>query len=217
MKTKMSADEARRIALAAQGFATPRPTARLDRRHLRGVIAQIGLLQIDSVNVLVRSHYLPLFSRLGGYAPEILDASWIGAPATRELFEYWGHMASLMPFEMHPLLRWRMAAAAENHKDNDTRVGQLNRSRPGFMQAALDEIASAARSALARSPARARAGADGGDGATASARLKRCSPRANSRRRDGAASSACTICRRELSRRESSRCQLPRSKTRSVR
>ena len=74
------------------------------------------------------------------YAPEILDASWIGAPATRELFEYWGHMASLMPFEMHPLLRWRMAAAAENHKDNDTRVGQLNRSRPGFMQSALDEI-----------------------------------------------------------------------------
>ncbi|MGC1191382.1 MAG: winged helix-turn-helix domain-containing protein [Candidatus Binatus sp.] len=140
MKTELSADEARRIALAAQGFATPRPSARLDRRHLRGVIAQIGLLQIDSVNVLVRSHYLPLFSRLGGYAPEILDASWIGAPATRELFEYWGHMASLMPFEMHPLLRWRMAAAAENHKDNDTRVGQLNRSRPGFMQSALDEI-----------------------------------------------------------------------------
>jgi uncharacterized protein YcaQ len=136
----MSVDEARRIALAAQGFANPRPSARLDRRHLRRVIAQIGLLQIDSVNVLVRSHYMPLFSRLGNYAPELLDSSWIGAPANRELFEYWGHMASLMPFEMHPLLRWRMAAAAENHKDSDTRVGHLNRSRPGFMQAALDEI-----------------------------------------------------------------------------
>jgi uncharacterized protein len=136
----MSADEARRIALAAQGFANPRPTARPDRRHLRRVIAQIGLLQIDSVNVLVRSHYLPLFSRLGAYAPEMLDASWVGAPASRELFEYWGHMASLMPFDMHPLFRWRMSASAENHKDSDTRVGTLERRRPGFMQAALDEI-----------------------------------------------------------------------------
>jgi uncharacterized protein len=140
-KTTLSADEARRIALAAQGFANPRPSARLDRRHLRRVIAQIGLLQIDSVNVLVRSHYLPLFSRLGGYAPEILDASWLGAPANRELFEYWGHMASLMPLEMHPLLRWRMAEAAANHRDSDTRVASLEQRRPGFMWAALKEIA----------------------------------------------------------------------------
>jgi hypothetical protein len=139
--SKLSADEARRIALAAQGFATPRPSTRADCRHLRRVIAQIGVLQIDSVNVLVRSHYLPLFSRLGSYAPEILDASWLGHPSERELFEYWGHMASLMPVEMHPLLRWRMAETAANHKDSDTRVGKLNRSRPGFMQAALDEIA----------------------------------------------------------------------------
>ena len=137
MKGTISADEARRIALAAQGFADPRPTARLDRRHLRRVIAQIGLLQIDSVNVLVRSHYMPLFSRLGAYAPELLDASWLGAPASRELFEYWGHMASLMPFEMHPLFRWRMAEAANDHRDI---FGRLNRSRPGFMNAALDEI-----------------------------------------------------------------------------
>ncbi|MGH7924691.1 MAG: winged helix-turn-helix domain-containing protein [Candidatus Binatus sp.] len=141
MKTTISADETRRIALAAQGFASPRPSARPDRRHLRRVIAQIGLLQIDSVNVLVRSHYLPLFSRLGSYAPEILDESWLGRPAKRELFEYWGHMASLMPLEMHPLLRWRMAEMSANHKDSDTWVGRLNRSRPGFMQAALGEIA----------------------------------------------------------------------------
>jgi uncharacterized protein YcaQ len=137
LKEKISADEARRIALTAQGFATPRPTARPDRRHIRRVIAQIGLLQIDSVNVLVRSHYLPLFSRLGSYAPEMLDASWLGAPAERELFEYWGHMASLMSFEMHPLLRWRMAEWAEKHSDS---FGRSHRSRPGFMQAALDEI-----------------------------------------------------------------------------
>ena len=137
MKTLISADEARRIALAAQGFAEPRPSGRRDRRHLRRVIAQIGLLQIDSVNVLVRSHYMPLFSRLGDYSPELLDSSWRGAPANRELFEYWGHMASLMPFEMHPLLRWRMAQAADKNEDI---FGRLNRSRPGFMQAALDEI-----------------------------------------------------------------------------
>ena len=80
---------------------------------------------------------MPLFSRLGAYAPEMLDSSWLGAPANRELFEYWGHMASLMPFEMHPLFRWRMAEAANDHRDI---FGRLNRSRPGFMNAALDEI-----------------------------------------------------------------------------
>jgi hypothetical protein len=67
----------------------------------------------------------------------MLDSSWIGAPANRELFEYWGHMASLMPYQMHPLFRWRMAQAAEKNEDI---FGRLNRSRPGFMQAALDEI-----------------------------------------------------------------------------
>src|SRR5260221_11606683 len=103
MRTKLSADEARRIALAAQGFANPRPSSRLDRRHLRRVIAQIGLIQIDSVNVLIRSHYMPLFSRLGSYAPEMLDASWLGATGGPELFAYWGHMASFMPYEMHLL------------------------------------------------------------------------------------------------------------------
>ena len=137
MKTSMSADEARRIALAAQGFAEPRPSARLDRRHLRRVIAQIGLLQIDSVNVLVRSHYMPLFSRLGSYPAELLDSSWLGAPAKRELFEYWGHMASLMPFEMHPLFRWRMAEWADKHSDS---FGSHYRSSPEFMRAAIEEI-----------------------------------------------------------------------------
>jgi uncharacterized protein YcaQ len=141
VKASLSAHEARRIALAAQGFSRPRPAARPDRRHLRRVIAQIGLLQIDSVNVLVRSHYLPLFSRLGGYQPEILDASWLGAPAARELFEYWGHMASLIPLETHPLLRWRMAEAAANQRDIFNRPTSLEQQRPGFIQAALDQIA----------------------------------------------------------------------------
>src|SRR5260370_8012077 len=77
------------------------------------------------------------FSRRGVYAPELLALAGRGPPADRELFEYWGHMASLMPFEMHPLFRWRMAQAADKNEDI---FGRLNRTRPGFMKAALDEI-----------------------------------------------------------------------------
>jgi uncharacterized protein len=106
---KLSARLARRIALAAQGLADPRPAAAPSRRGLRTLIDRLGVIQIDSVNVLARTHYLPAFSRLGPYPREMLeDAAWGKKPT---LFEYWGHEASLLPMALQPLFRWRMERA----------------------------------------------------------------------------------------------------------
>ena len=106
---QLTVDQARRIALAAQGFAEARPRGRIDARHLRRAIDRVGVLQIDSVNVLVRSYELPLFSRLGPYPRGLLTEL---IERRRELFEYWAHEASFVPVELHALLRWRMEAAS---------------------------------------------------------------------------------------------------------
>ena len=110
MVETLSHKQARRIALAAQGFADARPV-QPTRRHLMATIERLALLQIDSVNVVSRSHYLPLFSRLGAYPRALLeDLAWGRRPV---LFEYWGHEASLMPLDLQPLLRWRMEDARQ--------------------------------------------------------------------------------------------------------
>jgi uncharacterized protein YcaQ len=125
---RLSAAQARRIALAAQGFAEPRPTGRIDARHIRRMLARIAILQIDSVNVFSRAHYLPLFSRLGPYPRATLDTltAHTAGPVRRELFEYWAHAASLVPVELQPLLRWRMDRAHLDGWAGMVRVAQEN-------------------------------------------------------------------------------------------
>jgi uncharacterized protein len=109
---QLSSREARWLALAAQGLSAPRPlttergpSPAKARAQLLGVMGQLGTIQLDAVNVLARTQFLVPFSRLGPYDPAVLrslsgpEGSW---------FEYWGHAASLLPVELHPLLRWRM-------------------------------------------------------------------------------------------------------------
>jgi uncharacterized protein YcaQ len=123
------------VALAAQGFADPRPQGPVDGWALRRVLDRVGLLQIDSVNVLARAHYLPLFSRLGPYPVELLErAAW---RAPRRLFEYWGHEASLLPVALQPLLRWRMDRAAHEAWGG---VRRIQRDRPELVARVLEEV-----------------------------------------------------------------------------
>lgn len=106
----ISLAQARRIVLAAQGFGA-RGGAPVGRLQLGRLIDRLSLHQIDSVNVVARAHYLPAFSRLGRYDLDLLDTAAWGGKRDRRLFEYWAHEASLLPLDLFPLMRWRMARA----------------------------------------------------------------------------------------------------------
>ncbi|MGH9212279.1 MAG: winged helix-turn-helix domain-containing protein [Acidimicrobiales bacterium] len=136
----ISIRDARRIALAAQGFGGPLPTGRIDRRHFRRVLDQLGTVQLDSVNVLTRTHELVFFARLGTYDRDALTR-WLWADGRsngrhrRDVFEYWGHMASLNPVERHPLFRWRMD---EGHEWAG--VSHAAGRNPQLLEATLAEV-----------------------------------------------------------------------------
>jgi uncharacterized protein YcaQ len=146
---KLSSAAARRIALAAQGFGVERPQQGTDVGHVKRAIDRLGLLQIDSVNVLTRAHYLPLFSRLGNYDSGHLDAIAWGRKGRRGLFEFWAHEASLLPLASQPLWRWRMDRAARNAGDGKGKLHEFRRRKAKYIAEILREVTD--RGALAAS------------------------------------------------------------------
>lgn len=132
MLSRLTIDQARRAAVGAQGLRGPRPQGRVDVRHFRRVISTTAVVQLDSVNVLARAHYLPFFSRLGPYSLEALD-DWLWGSG--EVFEYWAHEASLVPVEYRPLLAHRMDGGW--HWESIERLGA---EHPGYVEAVLDEV-----------------------------------------------------------------------------
>jgi hypothetical protein len=128
----LSSQEARRTALFAQGFHRVRPQGEPGIDDVRRVIEDLGVIQIDTVNVLARAHYLPFFSRLGPYRSEMLDEL---AYQKRELFEYWGHEASFIPMRLYPLFRHRMSRWRR-----DRWLQRINDEHPGFVDRVLTEV-----------------------------------------------------------------------------
>ncbi len=120
------------MALAAQGLLRPRPSGRVDVRHFRRVVDDVSLVQLDSVNVVARAHYLPFFSRLGPYPTDALDR-WLWRSG--EMFEYWGHEASVLPVRHRPLLRHRMIEGRSWWRMDD-----FEAEHPGYVQQVLAEV-----------------------------------------------------------------------------
>lgn len=134
--TTLTRLQARRTALAAQGFTRARPAGPVTAAHLNKVVQRLGFLQIDSVNVLVRAHYMPLFSRLGAYDPELLHRAAGRAP--RRLVEYWAHEAAMLDVRLWPAFAWRMQGEA-GLWGGPRRVAE---EQPELVQRVLDDVRS---------------------------------------------------------------------------
>lgn len=135
----LSLNQARRLALVAQGFAGRSVATEVKPARLNQLLERLGVVQIDSVNAVVRSHYLPLFSRLGQYAPGLLEQAAWSAGKRRTLFEYWGHEASLMPLALYPLMRWRMQRAAQG-EGIYRQLAEFGRERQDVVQRVLATV-----------------------------------------------------------------------------
>ncbi|MEL4317756.1 crosslink repair DNA glycosylase YcaQ family protein [Leifsonia sp. YIM 134122] len=134
MPESVSPALARRIALAAQGFGRPRP-ASVGTRQLNGLIDRLGLLQLDSVNVYERSHYQPVFARLGGYDKALLDR--LTFPRRGGYVEYWAHEASVIPVDTWSSWRWRM----EEYRDYFSGRDSWAAANPQMLEWLTSELA----------------------------------------------------------------------------
>jgi uncharacterized protein len=138
VKSAFSNAEARRIALAAQGLASPKRDGAANWTRMAKSIETMGLLQIDSVNVLCRSHYLPVFSRAGAYGQDTLDARTHGG-RKRTFFEYWAHEASFLPMKLYPLMRWKMERARQGDGTYEG-VHKFAREHRAYVKRTLEEV-----------------------------------------------------------------------------
>jgi len=124
------------VALAAQGFARPRPDRTVGIRDVQALVDRVAQFQIDSINVVTRAHFMPLFSRLGPYDVALLERAAHTPP--RRLFEYWGHAASLIDVTLQPQLRFRMQAG---FRDVWGGVERVARNNPTLVDLVRDEVA----------------------------------------------------------------------------
>ncbi len=139
MVDSLSPAQARRIALAAQGFGRPKP-ATVSTRSLNSLIRSLGVLQLDSVNVFERSHYLPVFARLGAYDKDDLDRlTFRGAGPRARYFEYWAHEAAIVPVDWLPLFRWKMESFRKRSNDDPGSWSHVNRPMLDWLRAELAE------------------------------------------------------------------------------
>jgi uncharacterized protein YcaQ len=137
---ELSLSQARRVALAAQGFTDRRPAATPTLAHLGRVVRRVGILQIDSVNVLARSQYLPVFARMGAYDPALLDraTTTAGGFGPARLVECWAHEASLVPPATRQLMRYRMER--NRAQERVEWIDGIRESRPDLLKAVLEEV-----------------------------------------------------------------------------